>query len=151
MDARYTNSEGNFSLRSAALVIERDRVLLAKSDVHDCFYTMGGCIEQNEASNNAVLRECLEETGYHFEIDRLVFVQERFYTAENMPHHEITFFYLMKKNNFELHSGVHTDQNNEHLYWIPIEELETMNIAPAFLRKELKCIPTKVTHIISYE
>ena len=151
MDTRYKNDDGNFSLRAAALIIENDRILLAKNDMHDCFYTVGGGIYQNEASNNAIIRECYEETGYHFEIDRLVFVQERFYTVENIPHHEVTFFYLMKKSDSELYSGVNTDQKNEHLYWVPMKEVETMNVVPAFLRKELINIPTEVTHIVSYE
>ena len=151
MDARFKNGDGNFSLRAAALIIESGQILLAKNNMYDCFYTVGGGINQNEASDKAILRECYEETGYHFEIDRLVFVQERFYTLENMPHHEVTFFYLMKKNNIELYNGVNTDQNNERLYWIPIEKLESMSIAPKFLCKELKDIPAQVTHIISYE
>lgn len=151
MNTRCKNGEGNFSLRAAALIVDDGRILLAKSDMYDCFYTVGGGIYQNEASDNAILRECYEEIGVHLEIDRLVFIQERFYTVEHIPHHEVTFFYLMKKNKFELHNGSSTDQNHEHLYWIPIEELAAMNIAPAFLRKELKNIPTEVTHIISYE
>lgn len=51
----------------------------------------------------------------------------------------------------DIHSGVNTDQNNEYLHWIPLEELETINIAPAFLRTALKSIPDEITHILSYE
>ena len=151
MNVGFKNAAGNFSLRAAALIIYDGRILLAKSDNYDCFYTVGGGIHQNETSHEAVLRECYEEIGDHFEIDRLVFVQERFYTVENTQYHEIVFFYLMKKKDIELYSGANTDQNNEHLYWIPIDELETMNIAPAFLSAAVKNIPTEVTHIISYE
>ena len=57
----------------------------------------------------------------------------------------------MKKNNLELYSGMNTDQNNEHLYWIPIEKLESISIAPKFLSKELKKLLDQVTHIVSYE
>lgn len=97
MDIGYKSEKGNFSLRAAAIIIENNCLLLAKSDKYDCFYTVGGGIQQNETSDNAVLRECYEETGYHFEIDRMVFVQERFYTMNNVQHHEVVFFYLMKK------------------------------------------------------
>lgn len=151
MDVGYKNKEGNFSLRAAALIIDDDRLLLAKNDKYDCFYTVGGGIQQNETSENAVLRECYEETGYHFEIDRLVFVQERIYKIESACHHEVVFFYLMKKMNAGLHNGMNTDRKSEHLHWMPIEELETINIAPAFLSTAVKSIPKEVTHIISYE
>ena len=151
MNIGLKNVMGNFSLRAAALIIDNGQILLAKSDNYDCFYTVGGGIKQNETSQDAVLRECYEETGVHFEIDRLVFVQERFYTTENTEYHEVVFFYLMKKNDIKLYCGVNTDQNNEHLYWVPIEELQTLNIAPAFLSAAVKNIPTEVTHIVSYE
>lgn len=53
--------------------------LLIKSACHNCFYTVGGGIQENETSESAVVRECYEETGYPFEIDRLAFIEERFY------------------------------------------------------------------------
>ena len=49
-----------------------------KSDCHHCFYTVSGGIRENETSESAVIRECYEETGYHFEIDRLVFLKSVF-------------------------------------------------------------------------
>lgn len=82
MDVGYQNPSGNFSLRAAALIIHDGKLLLAKSDDYDCYYTVGGGIQQNETSSNAVIRECYEETGFHYEIDRLVFIQERFFTLE---------------------------------------------------------------------
>lgn len=151
MDIGYKNTEGNFSLRAAALIIDDDRLLLAKNDKYDCFYTVGGGIRQNETSEHAVLRECYEETGHHFEIERLVFVQERFYKVEGIKHHEVVFFYLMKKMKLELGEGINTDQKNEHLHWISIKELEKINIVPAFLKTAVKKIPQGVAHIILYE
>ncbi len=41
-------------------MIQDNRVLLAKSDNYDCFYTVGGGIQENETSDHAVLRECYE-------------------------------------------------------------------------------------------
>lgn len=105
MDIVYNNSNGSFSLRSAALIIRGNKLLVAKNDNYDCFYTLGGGINLNESSTEAVVRECYEETGHHFEIDRLSFIQERFYTLENCCHHEVVFFYLMKNTVFLLRMG----------------------------------------------
>ncbi|WP_300810361.1 NUDIX domain-containing protein [uncultured Acetatifactor sp.] len=77
MDIGYETSNMKFSLRSAALIFKNDCALLVKSDYHHCFYTVGGGIQENETSESAVIRECYEETSYHFEIDRLVFIEER--------------------------------------------------------------------------
>lgn len=151
MDVGYRKPSGNFSLRAAALIIHDDKLLLAKSNDYDCYYTVGGGIHQNESSEDAVLRECYEETGVFFAIERLVFIQERFFSLENIDYHEVVFFYLMKDISFELHDGINTDQKNEHLYWMPISELEGVNLVPAFLKTAVKSIPNEIVHILSYE
>ena len=151
MDIEFETPDVNFSLRSAALIICNNCILLAKSDDYDCFYTVGGAVRENETSENAVLRECLEETGHYFEIDRLVLVQERFYQADDIQHQELAFFYLMKEQNLEIYSGANTDLNHEHLHWIPIDDLKNIDLVPDFLRTALENIPNEITHIISYK
>ena len=114
MDIRYGNGEGRFTLRAAALIIRDGSILLARDDAHDCFYTVGGGIRQNESSAEAARRECREETGCALEVERLLFVQERFYSLGNTPQHEVTFFYLMKDDAVPLRSGAAADQPGEH-------------------------------------
>ena len=150
MDVGYKNASGNFSLRAAALIIHDNKLLVAKSQDYDCYYTVGGGVRQNESSDKAVLRECFEETGCHYEIDRLVFVQERFFQLNNTNHHEVVFFYLMKDGGFLIQSGVKTDQQKEQLFWVPIEELGETNLVPAFLKTVLQDIPKEVTRVVSY-
>lgn len=151
MDARFHSPAGSFSLRAAALILRDGCALLARSDGHDCCYTVGGGVRQNESTDCAVLRECHEETGCRYAIDRLVFVQERFYAPQGIPHHEITFFYLMKPDGPEPGDGAATDQRREHLHWIPLEELAAAKLVPAFLREGLQALPAEVTHIITRE
>lgn len=151
MEIRQNNDSGCFTLRAAALILRDGCVLLVKSDGYDCFYTIGGGVRQNEASADAAIRECREETGCSFEIDQLVFVQERFYTADRLTRHEVTFFYLMKDGGFAIENGMTTDQSGEHLYWIPVEELENRTVVPGFLCTALKELPMETVHIISRE
>lgn len=151
MDARFHSAAGSFTLRAAALILRDGCVLLARSDDHDCFYTVGGAVRQNESTDCAALRECREETGCPCAIERLVFVQERFYAPQGTPHHEITFFYLMKADAPAPVDGAATDQRREHLHWIPLKELTALNLVPAFLREGLQALPAEVTHIITRE
>lgn len=151
MDVGYKNSNGNFSLRAAALIIQDNKLLVAKSQDYDCYYTVGGGIRQNETSDKAVLRECFEETGHPYQIDRLVYVQERFFQLENINHHEVVFFYLMKDDGFEVVSGVNTDQHKEQLFWLSIEEVEEINLVPTFLKTALQDIPKEIMRVVSYE
>ena len=82
MNVGYQNFVGNFSLRAAALIIHENKLLLAKSDKYECYYTVDGEILHNESSKNAVIRECEEELGCHIEVDKLMFVQERFFLLD---------------------------------------------------------------------
>ena len=100
-----------FSYRAAALIFDDNRLLVAKHIDHDCYYTVGGRVRLYETSSEAVVREAFEETGHHFDIDRLAFVQERFTSYYGKKHHEIVFFYLMKNNlDSTIEDGVFTDQ-----------------------------------------
>lgn len=57
MDIGFETQNMKFSMRSAALIFHNNCILPAKNDDYDCFYTVGGTIQENEASENAVLRE----------------------------------------------------------------------------------------------
>lgn len=151
MDVGFKNASGNFSLRAAALIIQDNKLLVAKRQDYDCYYTVGGGVRQNEPTDKAVLRECFEETGHSYQIHRLVFVQERFFKIEDRNHHEVVFFYLMQDDGFQIQSGVNTDQQSEQLFWIPIEKLGGINLVPAFLKMALQDIPGDVTRVVSYE
>ena len=151
MDIGLKTSEGIFSLRTAALIIKDNCLLLAKSDNFDCYYTVGGGIQSGESSEQAVLREVCEETGKCLEIARLVFVQERFYHVGGENHHEVVFFYLMQNADSDILTGEVTDQQNEHLHWIPLDKLEQINLVPPFLKTEVTRLPQEVRHIVSNE
>ena len=148
MDIGMKTPDGGFSLRAAALIIKNNQLLAIKHDNYDCFYTIGGGVKVNETSTDAVTREVCEETGYLFSVDRLVYIQERFY---NISHHEIVFFYLMKSTDVCIENETYTDQQEEKLYWLPIDELQNTNLVPKFLRTALTNIPKEVVHIICKE
>jgi len=151
LDICIRNETEEFSLRAAALIIQDEKILLIKNDTLNCFYTVGGRIKQNESSEEAVCRECIEEIGFECKLERLVFVQERFYQVNNRKHHETVFFYLMKPYRDEIHNGNQTDQACCRLYWIPIEDLSKLNLVPTFLKSSLINVSPGITHIITKE
>lgn len=57
----------------------------------------------------------------------------------------------MKNSDIKIEDGINTDQQCEHLYWIPINELEQINLLPPFLKTALKNIPNEIMHIVPYE
>lgn len=151
MDIGMNTTNGDFSLRAAALIINNNQLLVIKHDNFDCFYTIGGRVNINETSTDAVIREVREETGYLLSVDRLVYIQERFYNINNTHHHEVVFFYLMKSADVRIENEFCTDHQEEKLYWIPIDELQNINLVPAFLQIALTNIHKEIIHIVSTE
>jgi len=147
--------ERRISCRAAAIIIINNRLLAAKNSDYPCYYVIGGGIELNESSEEAVVREVYEETGYRFEIDRLAFVQERFFKVNTQEHHEIVFFYLMKakgNENINILDNSFTDQpQKETLHWLPINDLDKINIVPDFIKTKSFDNITGIEHIISRE
>lgn len=151
MEIRFDDTDNRFTLRAAALIIHNQQLLVVKNSAANCCYTIGGGVRIGETTEEAVLRECYEEIGVSFVIDRLVFVQERFFTAGGKQHHEVVFFYLMKPCAVSIAHDRPTDQANEILYWLPLDQLKTAPLVPSFLKKALAKLPQTVAHIVTYE
>lgn len=88
-DCGFTKENGWFRYRAAAIIIENGCVLFAKNDSNDYYYSIGGGVHIGEKAEEAVLREVYEETGVHYEIDRLAFIHENFFLEKlsNMPNY----------------------------------------------------------------
>lgn len=140
------------TLRAAALIIKDNNFLAVKSSDYDCYYTVGGGIKINETSEEAVIREVYEETGYRLKIERLAFVQERFLEVDKQPYHEIAFFYLMKDSaDINISDNSFTDQQKETLHWLPLNDLSKINLVPGFLKTKSFENITVTEHIILKE
>lgn len=150
-DLCLQNDGNSFSLRAACLILRDDRLLLVHNHRLHCWYTVGGRIRQGESSAEAARRECLEETGCPLEPEKLVFVQERFYTADGCEHHEVVFFYLMQGDTASIAPAAGTDQAAESLCWVPLSALPELNLLPPFLKTALQTLPQGVRHIVTRE
>ena len=53
----------HISCRAAVLIIKDNIILTAKNIDHPCYYIVGGGIEFNESSKEAIAREIFEEIG----------------------------------------------------------------------------------------
>jgi 8-oxo-dGTP pyrophosphatase MutT (NUDIX family) len=156
-DCYINDEEGWFRLRAAAIILNNGQVLMAHNEREPYYYSVGGAIAQNESSEEAVLREVFEETGFHYEIDRLAFILENFFImpvgGELKKCHEIAFYYLMKpRESMEIRCesrGFHGEK--EEMVWLPLDGLAGKHLYPTFFKKYLNAIPAGVTHIIERE
>jgi len=110
-----------------------------------------------EKAEDAVVREVFEETGVHYEIDRLAVIHENFFTDsseffKDLNCHEIALYFLMKaKGNQDLNSDNYTQGVRENMVWIPIDDLDKHTVYPIFLKKYLSKEHQGIEHIVTIE
>lgn len=155
-DCRFDADDTHFHYRVGAIIIEDGCVLLAKTDAADYYYSVGGGVHIGETAEEAVKREVFEETGIHYEIDRLQFVHENFFVdgvvAVGRKIHEISFFFLMKpKGKKEKITESFCCVGKEYMHWIPIDKLKDYKVFPEFYADKLMNLSDNVEHIVSKE
>ncbi|MCL2112316.1 MAG: NUDIX domain-containing protein [Streptococcaceae bacterium] len=143
-DIALTSGSDYFRYRACGIIIENDAVLMVSNDRDDYFYSIGGAVKIGETAEEACVREVLEETGVHFEIDRLVFILENFFTLSATDQrteknaHELAFYFLMKpQEHGDFKPDVTNDGLSEHLTWIPISTYSGHKAYPLFFADEL--------------
>ena len=154
-DITYFTPEGVFNLRVGVLILQDDKVLLVNNGLH--YYPVGGRVKLHETLEQAAIREVLEETGEHFEIDRLVFINEGFFTLKGGMHdgkrfHDMSFIFLMKAKQSVITEGQDVkDSSGEWLEWVPIDRLEGLLVYPEVFKTGLRHLPETPTHIVKIE
>lgn len=153
----FTKENNWFRYRAAAIIVENNCVLFAGNETADYFYSIGGAVHMGEKAEDAVIREVFEETGVHYEIDRLAIIHENFFhensgTLKDLNCHEICFYFLMKPRGTQtLNSNSYTQGVKENMYWIPIEDLDKFKYFPTFMKDYLSKEHFNIEHIVTVE
>ena len=129
-----------FRYRASGIIIENGCVLLARNNRLPFLYSVGGGVHIDETAEDAAVREILEETGIHYEIDRLAYISERFHKNE----HRLTFYFLMKERGTQ---ELNISNENEQMIWVPLPELSQHEISPAWFKTELNNISDAVVYL----
>jgi len=145
---------GKFNYRVGAIIQQDGKLLMAKNNGDDFYYTIGGRVKFGETAQETILRETIEETGLPLEIDRLAFIHENFFTLEpeQEPCHEICLFFQMKphpKLN-EIQQTFNEAYGEVTIHWLPIDKLDQYKIYPEFFKTALINTP-HIQHIVTQE
>ena len=149
-DVRFKVDGQRFNYRAAGIMIENGHVLLHKQ-VDDSYWALpGGGIELGESSEETIVREMKEELGYDVEVERTVWMAETFFEHRGDAMHEVAFYYLLKIKDLHFREGPFDGLEGERLIyqWIPIDELENIELKPSFLSKALKNVPCETSHLV---
>ena len=82
-----------FGVRATALIIQNGKLLVTKDKGKH--YTIGGAIQVNESTEEAVVREVREELGVEAQAGQLAFVVENRFEEDGVYWHNIEFHYLV--------------------------------------------------------
>lgn len=155
-DIKIDNEYGKFKFRVNGIVTHNNDVLLVKMQNNSFYCLPGGHVKIGEDSQNAVIREIKEETGYDTQISELVSLTENFFNRKNGTRiHELGFYYLLnlEQNEKIIETKYETVEDNEdnvklQLEWIPISELDKIEFRPYELKQKIQNMDSKLKHII---
>ena len=157
-DCGFQKENNWFRYRAAAIIVEDGCVLFAGNANEDYLYSIGGGVHMNEKAEDAVRREVFEETGVHYEVERLAVIHENFFdghggSLDGFHCHEVAMYYLMKpRGTQKLHSDSYTYGGvKEEMHWIPIENLDKYKAFPTFLKDYLSGSQEGILHIVTDE
>lgn len=156
-DCGFEKENNWFRYRAAAIIVENGCVLFAGNEREDYLYSIGGGVHMNEKAEDAVKREVFEETGVHYDVERLAVIHENFFVGSSslkgLSCHEVAMYYLMKpRGTQELDSDSYTaDGLKEEMHWIPIEDLDKYKLFPTFLKEYLSSKHDEILHIVTDE
>lgn len=143
-----------------AIIIDNSgsRVLLNKSENSlgdmweaypdgEIYYDLpGGGQNQYETLEEAVKRECLEETGYTLEIDKLAAIYEEITTNEKFREHyeeyahKIFFVFICRVSSEIVQSATETDLDMIGSEWIEMKDIKNINLYPEIIKSNIDLI-----------
>ena len=133
-----------FGVRATALIVKDNRLLVVEDE--DGFYTIGGAIQVDEATEDAVVREVKEELGVKAQAGPLAFVVENRFEQDGVSYHNIEFHYLVDLLE-DAPLTMQEDEKTQPCEWIDLDKLKGINLVPAFLKTALPDWDGQLRHI----
>jgi len=145
MDIGIRSDTGIFKLRSCAIFVKDNKVLVERSRKYDGYSIIGGHIALGENSKTAVVREVKEELKVNSEIKNLICVNENIYVSQKDKKigHEVCFYYLMETQDELPCDGFEFEELDNgkkvfHRYnWINLNSFDQNNVCPNWLADKI--------------
>lgn len=153
-DWLFETNEYLCGLRTVAVLVKDNKILVQK-DINGNEYALpGGHIRIGETLEGGLIREISEEISVDVKCNRLLWSEECFWKWNGKQAHSIAFYYLVElcenqeiPDKGELVSQ--KDNCNVVIGWMPIEKLQSIVIYPEFLKREIYNLNDSVKHFVS--
>ena len=130
-----------------AVIVKDDKILLQccrDDEVNLDYYELpGGGQKPMENMEDAVKRECLEETGLHIKVIRFFALTEEKITIDsvcrNYPDHAHRIFHIFLCEIEDVPAEAHSEEDTHqvNVRWFPINEVPNLRLRPTNLRNSL--------------
>ena len=137
-----------------AIIVRDGKVLLNKCKGYrgEIYYDMpGGGQRQYETMEEAVVRECLEETGYLVRVVRFAALAEEIYDSTEIRYkyfdysHRVHHIFIVEFVDGILHEPTEIDFQQEECQWVDIKEISQIDLRPRQVKENfVKIISSKV-------
>jgi ADP-ribose pyrophosphatase YjhB (NUDIX family) len=150
----FTAGQARFTYRVGAIIIRGDHVLLMRNLVEEYWFVPGGRAEIGESAATALAREIAEELGVPARVERLIWINENFFSIGETYHHELALYFSVAIP-AEVHSDLSTtfyideaDGSRFEVAWHRRDALKEVHLVPGFLTEALTKIPSGIQHVV---
>ena len=159
MDILFKTDEYVFSYRVAGICINKGKILLQKPTNDNAFAFPGGHVEFGETNAQTLIREFKEELDVEISVGNLKWVAEIFFPWGDKPCHQICLYYIVEitSDNIPLEGKFIGKEKIEgrnfdlEFHWIPISELNNIDVYPTNVVELLNKINDDVQHFVYQE
>jgi ADP-ribose pyrophosphatase YjhB (NUDIX family) len=148
-DISFVSLDKGFSYRVSGFLIRSGKILL---QMHNGEYAVpGGQVEWGETHAEALKREYLEEIGADVNVEKLIRVEENFYSHNGVKWQQICCGYLISLNgeiNIPLDGSWLGKEGHITFHWIPIERLREIAVYPTDIPDMVLNIGNGVQHTV---
>ena len=153
---QFDSGNNRFLMCTRGIALDKGRILLFNVIGWDWWALPGGRVEIQEKSEDTLVREVQEELNTTAKVGRLVWVVENFFKENERSYHEIGMYYLMDlpTDSAVITSQEYTSKDGPvtlRFRWFRLQELDKINLRPAFLRKALQNLPKHTEHVIWHD
>lgn len=136
------------SIRNAAkaIILHQNKILLDKChapDAGDYFTLPGGGQNQYETMEEAIVRECLEETGFTIIPEAFVALYEEIHThasvRQKYPDYAHKILHIFRCSLAEVPQATPSEQDSWQLdcVWVDLNDIQSINLLPSSVKQHI--------------
>ena len=148
----FSNGEITFMYRVGGIAVRDGRLLVEHNVRHGFCFVPGGRVEYGENAVQALSRELDEEFGGNVRVGRLVIVSDILFELDGIRYQEAGLYFLMEFDPGHYiigREGKFEAEEPKLVYqWLPLNELEEVELFPRFLRELVLDIPQTPKYVI---